>query len=1311
VDDELPKRIGSYVLLELLGRGSFSVVYRAQHEPSGREVALKLLHTSGVDEGARARFLREAGIASRLVDPAIPEILEIGVCDGCDFIAMDLVRGASLDRLLAEGRTLSVETVVDVGVQLARVLSVAHATGIVHRDIKPANLVLTDEGRMKLLDFGLSHVVGVQSISQPGALIGTVPYMSPEQLLGEAVDERSDVYSASAVLYELLGGVRPSTGDRFETITHAILNVPPARLRTLGREVPETVERVVFMGLAKRASERYQTAGDMLHDWEVLSLGARSFAGESLPLLAPASVLDEPLARDYTAVVGREAEVDRLVSALKRASRGLDLFLLTGEAGAGKTRLMEEAAARFGSSTARFLRVRCNRDHPLPYELWGDVIEAGLQAEGHDRSLGPEMRGLPGTLSPFLLERVPRLARLAPELSPRSGSPEPDGVRALWEGLTQALQRVAATGTTVLLVDDLQWADEESLGFFSHLAARAATVPFRVVATLRAEAAEASGVASLLAAFRREDRLLEIPVGRLGSRDVAELVRLRFGSSEELPALAERILAESDGNALYVVETLKLLEARHEIERAPSGWRITGDLERLPIPQKVADLIEQRLQSVDGDDREVLEVGAVIGEAFSAKIVADCLGSPTLQVLRRARRLQEPHGVLTSTEEGFRFAHSKIRDYLVDHLPHELLREHHRAIGSALARIHTSGDDHAMEIGDHLERGGEALAAVPHLERGADRAFRLYANALALHTYERARAILEDRPSGERVEERCRLGRKIAIVEIRLGRFAEGALNASLSLRLAKRLTDPSEAGELALALAEARYAQGESEAALTAAAQARDAFLAVSNHEGIARAADLEGITRQRQGVLDEALRCFQEALALREGLSLAADVARSRIRIGSIFRHLHRTDECITELERARIELEASGDRIAAANACGELGNAYIGLNDYDHAAAQYAASIEHLQPTGDVLRLSRAFLNAASAELFRGDVSRALSLYRDALKLRLQLGNRGDIGTAQVNLAHVYLLQARFRDAILASHDGVEMFSGLDTDWRLGSAHAVSGQVHNELGAFDHALRSWELARDIQGRAGRSEDRLVSVVGAAVARAGLGDIGEAERELDGVRGDAISPAARCDLLLAEIAIRRLREGPTSAAFLQRAEELSGDLVDFLRRSRLAVEWLSLAAASAGPERERARARYAAIVDLVTRARLRGMEIRVRLAGARLAAGSDAAIESLRLALGAGDSVWSDVPPKFRASWAERSGYFEAARELLRCAHEAGERTLQEEAEQRLALLSAASSIHGAEPKTKEEIRTNETGRGAPRSRSAPNMDGQNE
>jgi tetratricopeptide (TPR) repeat protein/predicted Ser/Thr protein kinase len=271
------RKLSHYNVMESLGAGGMGEVYRARDSRLNRDVAIKVLPSDrSLSDTARHRFQREAMAASALNHPNIITIYEINSEDNTDFIVMEYVRGATLSSLLK--KRLNVEEAVRYGVQIADALAKAHAAGIIHRDLKPGNVMITDDGLVKVLDFGLakfedtaaspgsdsdSDVTKQFTLTQPGMVTGTVAYMSPEQARGERVDARSDIFSFGIVLFEMVSGHLPFTGANSIAVLHNLHFSPPRELSQLRPDVPKPLVSLISTMLEKEPEKRIQTMAEV----------------------------------------------------------------------------------------------------------------------------------------------------------------------------------------------------------------------------------------------------------------------------------------------------------------------------------------------------------------------------------------------------------------------------------------------------------------------------------------------------------------------------------------------------------------------------------------------------------------------------------------------------------------------------------------------------------------------------------------------------------------------------------------------------------------------------------------------------------------------------------------------------------------------------------------------------------------------------------------------------------------------------------------------------------------------------------------
>ena len=282
--------VGRYEVIGELGRGAMGVVYKAKDPTIGRTVAMKTMRvdTHGLEtEDMLRRFKNEARAAGLLNHPNIVTIFDAGEQDGMFYIAMEFIEGTTLHSMLAERRVLSPDEAIRISRQICKALDYAHAGGIIHRDIKPANIMITANGQVKIMDFGIAKAGG--GMTSTGQVLGTPNYMSPEQVKGKPLDGRSDLFSFGVMLYEMLTGEKPFVGQNVTTIIYKIVHENPIAPRDLDVTIHPGLSTVVSKALAKDPEDRYQSGADLVRDLENYKSIGSNLSATAVIQAAPAS--------------------------------------------------------------------------------------------------------------------------------------------------------------------------------------------------------------------------------------------------------------------------------------------------------------------------------------------------------------------------------------------------------------------------------------------------------------------------------------------------------------------------------------------------------------------------------------------------------------------------------------------------------------------------------------------------------------------------------------------------------------------------------------------------------------------------------------------------------------------------------------------------------------------------------------------------------------------------------------------------------------------------------------------------------------
>ncbi len=698
---------GRYKVVRFLGEGGRKRVYLAEDTRLTREVAVSVFKAEGVDETALIRARREAEAMGKLGDhPNIVTIYDFGEEDGGLFLVSQYMSGGDLSGMLSQApdRRLAIAEVARISTEIARGLEHAHANGVIHRDLKPQNVWLSPDGTAKLGDFGLALAADRSRLTVDGAMVGTVAYMPPEQGLGRPADERSDLYSLGAVMYELICGVPPFTGgDAAAIISQHVSTVPvgPSWHRS---DLPTALERLVLKLLAKTPDERFQSATETRE-----ALQAIESASGVAPAPAEGTVALERLTDGI--FLGRESEMKELRAALDESIAGRGhVTLIAGDAGIGKTRLATEVKAYAELRGARVLSGRCHAGEGAPpYWPWVQVIRTYVRERKAEELLA-EL----GSGATDIAQVVSDVRACLPDL-PEPQVLDPDQARfRLFDAVTTFLRNASSTGPLAIFIEDLHRADEPSRELLDFVSRELGGARIFLLGTYRdTELGEDHALNELHASLSRERNYSRLRLRGLNEREVKALLedvsRQTLETTQEL-ALVDAVFRESDGNPFFIEEILRTLLESEVIYLREGKWVSDAThMSDLSIPKSIRELVEQRLARLPEESRELLSIASVIGYEFDMQTLETVAGIPVASVFDRVRAAVDAAIVSPVPDEPnrYRFAYGATRDALYEELPESRRFELHRAIGEALEEMYDDRiESHLAELAHHF-----ALAA------------------------------------------------------------------------------------------------------------------------------------------------------------------------------------------------------------------------------------------------------------------------------------------------------------------------------------------------------------------------------------------------------------------------------------------------------------------------------------------------------------------------------------------------------------------------------------------------------------------------
>ncbi len=601
--------------------------------------------------------------------------------------------------------------------QMVDGINFLHAGGKLHRDIKPSNIMVTPEGRVVLLDFGLVSELS-QDASKSKLISGSIPYMAPEQVVGDRLTEAADWYAAGCTLYEVLAGRVPFHGD-YAAIIKAKLSEMPLSPGTLAAEIPEDLAQL-SMDLLRRVPEERPTGRDIL----------RRVGGEPVAATGPGLHY-----ATQTLLVGRERHIEQLRSFFLSAEGGKPtLAFVHGPSGFGKTALIDAFLEELSDEKrALVLRGRCYEQESVPYKGFDSLVDSlvrHLEAlpEEERESVLPRNREALAQLFP-VMQRVTMVDAVQPDLR------QPDRLelrRMAFDALWELFQRLASRTPLVLFIDDLHWGDRDSAFLLSEILRSTGRLPLLIVCSYRSEYAQTSQCLQAVWECRFDPSVerRELVVGPL---DAPESERLALtvleGDGGTKKQRAEAIAREAKGSPFFVLELASYIheEQTSAATQAPGGSG-TSNLDRL---------LWNRVCRLPAPARALLEVVAVSGQPLrrldACRVATAGVDDPAVMTVLRASRLVRSAGL--TREDEIETYHDRIREAIVTCLPAETRKRHHRDLAHTLEKV---GQIDPERLADHFYGAGEPDKAGQYYRSGADRASQALAFDRACGLYQKA---------------------------------------------------------------------------------------------------------------------------------------------------------------------------------------------------------------------------------------------------------------------------------------------------------------------------------------------------------------------------------------------------------------------------------------------------------------------------------------------------------------------------------------------------------------------------------------------
>jgi predicted ATPase/serine/threonine protein kinase len=972
------KQISHYRILSELGSGGMGVVYQAEDIRLGRRVALKFLPQKlASDQRALKRFEREARAASSLNHPNICTIYEVEEHDHQPVIVMELLEGKSLKQRMSEG-PISIEELLDFGIQTSDALESAHAKGIIHRDIKPANLFIVGQSRMKILDFGLAKVCGAaatsdlpeeESLTLDGIIPGTTSYMSPEQVRGEEIDTRSDLFSLGVVLYEMATGQKPFVGKNRVLLMDAILNAKPTFLPSNANPpLPPALETVIARALQKKRDKRFQHAAELCSELKRIKASienAISIAPNAAPAKPdarpPGGLLTRYFSREFAAIrdhfaekpvkpvephlmnlpaqrttfVGRKKEVAAVKELLMR--QDVRLVTVTGPGGIGKTRLAVQAASEL---VDRF----SGEIHFVPLASLGD----------------------PGLIASVIVQTL--------------GIPEAGGHSAM-EILKRQLQD-ASRAPMLLLLDN-----------FEHLVQAASCV------------ADLLAMAPILKIMVTSQAALhvygehEFPVPPLAMPDS------RFKASvealSEYPAIAlfvQRAVAAKPDFELNPENAAAISEICSRLDGLPLAIELAAARVKVLSPSMILKRLANRLQLLTGGARDLPQRQQTLRATMDWSY--DLLSDTERKLFRRLSVFAggcnlEGMEAVCDTKGDLNF---NLLDGIASLLDKSLVQQIEDAIGETRFVMLGTIREYALE---KLEAAGElpltkrahAAYCLVLAEEETTQESEQWLQRCAVEQ-DNFRAGLEWLTGTGDAEWGLRLGTALfRFWDVRES-LAEGRNSLDKLLNLEGAQASTKARARALFAAGVLAHEQGDCRTAEALIGESQNIARRLGDKTGVAVSLNALGVVAGDEGNVEAARDLFAESLAMWREVGDQKAVARALSNLASVIKLLGDYDRALALHSECLSIFRELGDQTGVAWSLNYQGDLQRDRGDSTAAQSLYEQGLAIFRELGDRWGIAGTLRDLGSLAREHGDYSTARSLYAESIKLFRDLDHRRGI-----------------------------------------------------------------------------------------------------------------------------------------------------------------------------------------------------------------------------------------------------------------------------------------------------------------------------
>jgi len=869
-----------YEIVSELGRGGMGVVYKAHDPLLSREVAIKLIAPALLHPEADQRFRSEAQAVAKMDHPAIVPIYDLGEQQGSIFFVMPVLAGQSLRHHLRD-QSMTLGDILDGIIQVAEALEYSHSQGVLHRDIKPENLMVTREGgklRFRLMDFGLARDTNTSRLTKTGVLVGTMGYMSPEQVKGEPADGRSDLYSLGTVLYECLTGDLPFSGE-MQSILYRIVHEIPQGPRAMGIDVDEELERIVLGLLAKKPEDRPQSASDlvrMLHRYR-----DRHRESDRMMSVMVTQALHAPRPA-VSPFVGREKEMAELQMRLNSAKAGeCQLVLVSGDAGIGKTRLLDELEALARAQSIRVLHGRfMEQDGAFPYHGFCELIQDHFRQRETGSSGHSDLSDLGGDLVALfpMLSEIQDIRSVAATSSAAAAveARQPGNKNQIFELLARTLTRLAGGKPMVLVLEDLHGA-EISIEVLQYIVRRLGPTPTLILGTYRpGELGRRAPLVRMQESLQGDPRYASLSLGPLAPAEHKQLLSTLLGGKKIDAELAQQLYSGSEGNPFFAKELVRsLLDSESLIEDTTGTWKLSGlSIAADELPETIQAAVEKRVAGLPAEMIQVLCIAAVMGKSFDFDDLETLAGKVEDLDEIADRLVQE--GLIEeerrSRGDVMAFTSGVVREVLYSKLTRRKRRSLHRSYAELLEKRHAGRLERVYpQLLYHYAEGDEPEKTVEYGLLHSRKSLDAFSPEEAIRAARAALDFLDEEWEGDReLEAEARM--LLARAHHLRGETTDGLREAEAAIAVLEHVGDSARVVATLLETARMAWQARRAEETMIWVERGLAAARAADDQEGLVELLSLAATLANLRAEYGKANTFLQEAERLKTGTQPAA-------------------------------------------------------------------------------------------------------------------------------------------------------------------------------------------------------------------------------------------------------------------------------------------------------------------------------------------------------------------------------------------------------------------------------------------------------